>query len=235
MGEATKNIQILRIQGRELRLRVRRNPRARRITLSLDPAERLFRLSLPRAVPLSEGLDFAAAKGDWMRERLDALPPRVPFAAGVSIPFLGIPHRIVHDPGGRRGVWCAAGTIRVCGQAEHLPRRIGDFLKREARRELCGRAHDKARRLGRPIARLSLRDTRSRWGSCSAGGGLNFSWRLILAPAEVLDYVVAHEVAHLRHHDHGPRFWALVAELTPDVAAPRRWLREQGVGLLRYG
>ena len=229
------SLHTLSLEGRELPVRVRRNRRARRITLSLDPASRVFRLSLPRAVALSEGLDFAAEKRGWMRDRLDELPTRVVFAADVSVPFLGTPHRIVHEPGARRGVWREAETIRVSGRAEHLPRRVHDFLKGEARREIACRAHDKARRLDRAVARITLRDTRSRWGSCAADGNLNFSWRLILAPEEVLDYVVAHEVAHLVHHDHGPRFWALVAELTPAVARPRRWLRAGGAELLRYG
>jgi hypothetical protein len=148
---------------------------------------------------------------------------------------LGQPHVIVHDPAARRGVWRDAGVIRVSGFAEHLPRRVRDFLKREARAMLTERAHDKAGRLDRPIARISLRDTRSRWGSCSSDGGLSFSWRLILAPEEVLDYVVAHEVAHLMHHDHGAKFWALVTDLTPSVDAPRQWLRAHGPELHRYG
>jgi predicted metal-dependent hydrolase len=235
MRQDGDNLHILRAEGRELPLRVRRNPRARRMTLSLDAASGIFRLSLPRTAALSEGLDFADGQRRWMLARLDGLAPRVPFAPGVSIPYLGVPHGIVHEPAARRGVWREDGTIRVSGSAAHLPRRVGDFLKREARREISARAHDKAGRLGRPIARLALRDTRSRWGSCAADGGLNFSWRLILAPPEVLDYVVAHEVAHLEHHDHGPRFWRLVAELTPAVAGPKRWLREKGGELLRYG
>jgi predicted metal-dependent hydrolase len=235
MRRGGEDLHILSAEGRELPLRVRRNPRARRMTLSLDAASGVFRLSLPRAADLSEGLDFAAGQRRWMLARLEGLAPRVPFAAGVSLPFLGIPHRIVHAPESRRGVWREEGAIRVSGGGAHLPRRVGDFLKREARREISARAHDKAERLGRPIARLTLRDTRSRWGSCTADGGLSFSWRLILAPAEVLDYVVAHEVAHLEHHDHGPRFWRQVADLTPAVAGPKRWLRENGAGLLRYG
>jgi predicted metal-dependent hydrolase len=170
-----------------------------------------------------------------MRDRLDELAPRVAFVPGASVPFLGSPHRIVHQPVARRGVWREAAAIHVSGHAEHLPRRVLDFLKSEARNEISLRAHDKAYILDRAIARITLRDTRSRWGSCAADGSLNFSWRLILAPEEVLDYVVAHEVAHLVHHDHGPRFWALVAELTPSVAAPRRWLRAKGAELLQYG
>jgi hypothetical protein len=227
--------KILRFKDREVALWVRRERRSRRITLSLDPAEGAFRLSLPAGVPLSEGLAFAEEKRRWILQQLDGLPPRVPFTAGQTVPVLGQPHVIVHDPAARRGVWRDAGVIRVSGFAEHLSRRVRDFLKREARTVLTQRAYAKADRLDRRIVRISLRDTRSRWGSCSSDGGLSFSWRLILAPEEVLDYVVAHEVAHLMHHDHGAKFWALVADLTPAVAGPRRWLRAHGPELYRYG
>jgi hypothetical protein len=226
---------ILWVDGREVPLALRRSGRARRITLSVDEASGEVRLVLPRRAALAEGLDFARDKAAWIGRRLADLPPRVAFAEGAVVPYLGEAHVIGRAPRARRGVWREAGMIRVSGYAEHLPRRVADFLKGEARREVAARAKAKAARLGRPLPRITLRDTRSRWGSCSAAGGLNFSWRLIMAPEAVLDYVVAHEVAHLVHMDHGPRFWALVAELTPSVAGPRRWLRQEGNGLLRYG
>jgi predicted metal-dependent hydrolase len=112
---------------------------------------------------------------------------------------------------------------------------VTDFLRHEARRELSARAGEKAQRIARRPGRISIRDTQSRWGSCSSDGDISFSWRLILAPEPVLDYVVAHEVSHLVHLDHGPRFWALVEKLAAEVAGPRRWLRRNGGALLRYG
>ena len=151
------------------------------------------------------------------------------------VPVLGVPHVIDHEPAARRGVWCQNGAIRVSGRREHLARRVADFLRREAGTELSRRAHAKAETIGHKIERITLRDPKSRWGSCSSNKRLNFSWRLILAPEAVLDYVVAHEVAHLEHMNHGDRFWALVAELTPEVKRPRRWLHTQGASLLRYG
>ena len=214
---------------------VRRNPRARHLTLRLDQASGAPQLSLPRGVPLSEGLDFARRRSDWIQAQLESLPPRIAFAEGAEIPYLGEPQTIRHAPRGRRGVWREPGTIWVSGFAEHMARRLTDFLKREARRELSARAQDKAGRLDRNLGRISIRDTQSRWGSCSSDGDISFSWRLILAPEPVLDYVVAHEVAHLVHLNHGPRFWALVDDLTVDVAGPRRWLRQNGGALLRYG
>jgi predicted metal-dependent hydrolase len=184
---------------------------------------------------LQQGLDFAEDKAGWILGHLNALPARVPFADGAVLPLLGAEHVIRHDSAARRGVWHAEGVIWVSGRPEYLPRRVRDFLIAEARREISERARQKAAAVGRPIHRLTLRDTTSRWGSCSADGNLSFSWRLILAPESVLDYVVAHEVGHLKHMNHGPRFWAQVARLTGDVAHARRWLRERGDRLLRYG
>ena len=105
----------------------------------------------------------------------------------------------------------------------------------EARREMTERALEKARLAERTVTSVTLRDTRSRWGSCTPDGAISLSWRLVLAPLPVLDYVVAHEVAHLAHMNHGPRFWALTAKLTDQVTGPQRWLKDNGARLLRYG
>lgn len=235
MRSKTIKPKILRFQDREVEIWLRRNRRSRRVILSLDPADGVFRLTLPQGVTVEEALDFAAQKRHWILDRLDELPPRVPFAPGATVPFLGEPHLIVHEPLARRGVWREDGRIHACGFAEHVARRVKDHLRREAQAILPPRAHDKARRIDRPVVRVSLRDPRTRWGSCSSDGTISLSWRLILAPEEVLDYVVAHEVAHLVHQDHSGAFWRLVAELTPRVAGPQRWLRKHGPELHRYG
>ncbi len=235
MVEKLSNLNILRLEDREVPLLVRRVRRARHITLRLDEAAGVVRMGIPYGVALAEGLDFARQRGRWLLAQLESLPPRVAFVAGAEIPILGVPHLICHVPASRRGVWREAGRLQVSGFAEHLPRRVTDFLKAEARRELSARTRDKAARAGRSVARVSLRDTRSRWGSCSPEGEIGYSWRLILAPEAVLDYVAAHEVAHLVHMSHGPRFWALTGKLTAEVAAPRRWLKDNGARLLRYG
>ena len=226
---------ILCSDGRRVPIEVRRHRRARRLTLRLDPQSGAARLVIPQRTPLAEGLLFAQHKAAWIARQLDALPTRVPFAEGARLPILGIAHEIRGAPRARRGVWREDGRLWVSGRPEHLPRRVGDFLKREARQELEARAHAKAAAVERRVARVTLRDTRSRWGSCSSEGRLNFSWRLILTPEAVLDYVVAHEVAHLVHMNHGARFWKLVARLTPEVEGPCRWLKEQGHAVQRYG
>jgi len=152
-----------------------------------------------------------------------------------------VPHRIRResDPGAAPVaiVDSAPGgaEIRVRGDPAHLGRRVRDHLIRLARQELTRRARLCAGRIGKPIARIGVRDTRSRWGSCSSKGTLSFSWRLVLMPEAVIDYVVAHEVAHLVEMNHGPRFWQLVRSLVPDLAAPRAWLKRHRSRLFSYG
>ena len=136
---------------------------------------------------------------------------------------------------GPRPTIAASACICVAGEPPHLDRRIGDFLKREARRDLEAAASRYAARLGVAIKRVSIRDQSSRWGSCSNTGVLSFSWRLILAPSFVLDYLAAHEVAHLKELNHSPRFWRLVASLDPDFERAKAWLDAHGTDLHRYG
>lgn len=227
---------MLRIDGAEVPVEIRTHPRARRITLRLDRITGGLRLTLPKGVSVDEGLRFAARQQGWVQSRLSALPGPVPFADGAEVPLLGAVHTIVHRPDARRGVWRSRGEIHVSGLPEHLPRRVSDFLKAEARAAIAPRARELAARIGRTPGRITLRDTRSRWGSCTARGDLNFSWRLVMAPEDVLHYVVAHEIAHLRHMDHSPQFWELCAELTgAPMNAPRAWLKREGPSLLRYG
>jgi predicted metal-dependent hydrolase len=150
---------------------------------------------------------------------------------------LGTPHLIRAAPQTLRGVVeCADGVLTVPGDPAHLSRRLTDYLKAEARREIGIRARDKAARIERRVAAVTLRDTRSRWGSCNSAGRLNFSWRLIMAPEFVLDYVVAHEVAHLAEMNHGPKFWRLCAQLSgADPTTARAWLKRHGPELHAYG
>ena len=226
---------ILKVARREIPLVVSRNTRARRIILRLDGLSGDVRLVLPKRTTLREGLDFARRKADWLIAQIDARPPRVPFAEGAVVPVLGVDHVIRHRPGARRGAWREDGTIFVSGFAEHMARRVTDLLKAEAQSEIAPRARAKAAIVEREIRRIGIRHMTSRWGSCGSDGALCFCWRLILAPEAVLDYVVAHEVAHLRYMNHGPRFWALVARLTPDRESAQAWLKAHGDTLLAYG
>ena len=225
----------LDVGGRKVPLRMRRNPRARRLILRIDPDNGDAVVTLPKRASRAEGLALARRKSSWIADRLDALPPRVPFADGAVVPLLGSAHLIVHSPGGGLPVRLGDGEILVGGRPEHLARRLGDWFRREARRHIATRVEAKAERLGRQAGRITIRDTRSRWGSCSASGNLSFCWRLVMAPENVLDYVVAHEVAHLEHLNHGPAFWRAAGELTEDAQTARAWLKRNGQDLRRYG
>jgi len=215
---------------------IRVSPRARRVGLRIDVAGRKVELVLPRGVAASTGLRFLAAKRGWIAARLEALPQRVPFVEGAILPLLGVPHQVCRefDPAAPP-VRIIDGEIWVRSDPLHLARRVRDHLVAVAEAEISPRAHRLAARIGREVARVSVRDTRSRWGSCSGQGNLSFSWRLIFAPEPMLEYVVAHEVAHLAEMNHGPRFWRLVESLTPNTAAPRAWLKRHRNQLLGYG
>jgi predicted metal-dependent hydrolase len=163
------------------------------------------------------------------------MPPAIAFAPGTMVPFHGSPHQIRHSVAkGPAPVWRDGDQILVSGKVEHIRRRLTDFFKREAKKMLEARALEYGGLLGVRPSRVVVRDTASRWGSCSSGRSLSFSWRLILAPDFVLDYVVAHEVAHLREMNHSPRFWAHVKSLVPDMDSPQDWLKAHGRELQRY-
>ena len=223
------------VAGRPVPLALRRSKRARRMLLKLDLRTGGIELVLPNRASAAQGLRFVEQQQAWIARRMASLPPRIRFEDGAEVPVLGSPCRIRHQPGRRGSVWLENAEIHVAGGAEHINRRVTDWFKDQARKQLGQRARAAAARLGKPVGRVTVRDTDSRWGSCSAAGTLSFSWRLLLAPEWVLDYVVAHEVAHLAEMNHGRRFWALVGMLHADIEAPRAWLRANGAALHRYG
>lgn len=233
MGVMSQSID-LDIGGSIISILLRRSAQARRISLRVDPAMGAV-MVLPSRAALKDAQRFAVEHRIWLAERLARLPGRVDFVPGALVPVLGVDHAIHHEPDARRGVWIEDQAIRVSGRLEFVPRRVADFLKAEARRLVAPRAAELAARVGRPLGRVSVKDTRSRWGSCSAAGDLAFSWRLVMAPEWVLDYVVAHEVAHLVELNHSPAFWSVVALLSSDHARARSWLKKSGAALHRYG
>lgn len=232
---ASPLIRPLAIAGLSTPLELRESARTTRMTLRVDAARGVVLVVVPRGLPEIEARRFVGRHDTWIRARLAAIPPALPFTDGAVLPLRGVDHVVRHVPGLRGGTRAENGEIVVGGAAEHLGRRVRDFLVGEARREVSARARAKASRLGSRVAAVAVRDTRSRWGSCSATARLSFSWRLILTPDRVLDYVVAHEVAHLREMNHSERFWTLCATLTDEVAGPRAWLKTNGPRLLRYG
>ena len=216
-------------------VRVRRSPRARYMSIRLDARDEHAILVLPRRVSLAEGKRFAEGRIDWLAERLAERPPRVRFVEGAAVPVLGIPHKLGRIAGLRGRVRRVDGAILVPAAEANFARRVEAWYRREARREITDRAQAAAARIGRRIGRIVVGDPKTQWGSCSAAGSLSFSWRLLMAPENVLDYVIAHEVAHLKEMNHGPRFWALVEGLCSEVEPARRWLGDNAFTLHRYG
>jgi predicted metal-dependent hydrolase len=229
--------QLLRIDGRPVEVTMRLNPRARRLIVKVHPSTGEVSVVAPSQRALDRALDFAQGEAPWIARQLARVPTPIALRPGAHVPFQGRDHAILKREGGRGPVVhdADAATITVGGRDEHAQRRLIDYLKHEARRVLEERSHDYAARIDARVRRVSVRDTASRWGSCSVKKTISYSWRLILAPPFVADYVVAHEVAHLRELNHGPRFWRLVRSLVPDIEAPQAWLRQHGTALHRYG
>ncbi|MBU6497651.1 MAG: M48 family metallopeptidase [Rhodospirillales bacterium] len=234
MNMESTDSEILRLPGGPARVEWRRNARARRVSLRIDPREGAVVVTLPPRAGRSAGMALLMNHADWVAERLAALPGHSPFADGVTIPLHGVEHRIRHV-GGRGGVRAEGRELLVGGEPVFLPRRVADFLRAEARTRFSTLVGQKAGQAELRASRVTVKDTHSRWGSCAANRVLSFSWRLVMAPRFVQDYVAAHEVAHLRHMNHGARFWALVETLTPHTDAAVLWLRREGPKLLRIG
>ncbi|WP_372424700.1 M48 family metallopeptidase [Salinarimonas chemoclinalis] len=219
---------------------LKRSARARRLTLRVSSATGEVVLTIPARTALATAERFARDHAGWIAARVAKLPGRVAFADGIAVPLRGAPHRIVAT-GGRRAPARigrdadGAPAIVVPGDAALVGKRVAELLMREARTDLAAAVARHTAVLGIPAKRLTLRDTRSRWGSCSARGHLSFSWRLILAPPFVLDYLAAHEVAHLKEMNHSARFWRLTERLCPRTDEAEAWLRRNGAGLHRWG
>jgi predicted metal-dependent hydrolase len=221
-------------------VRLRRHRQARRYTLRIQAASRDVVLTMPLRGSLREAKAFAQKHGGWIAARLRRLPQAAPFASGLTLPLRGAPHRIEHRPHARGTVWTEIGDdgaqmLCVAGDRAHLPRRVGDYLRRAAKNDLQVACRRYAAELGVAVKCVSVRDQTSRWGSCSTTGVLSFSWRLILAPPHVLDYLAAHEVAHLIEMNHSRRFWRLLARLCPGMQRAKAWLDVNGPDLHRYG
>ena len=211
---------------------LRRSARARRISLRISQLDGRVTLTLPSSLPEGEAIEFARSKEAWIRKHLDARGGDVCVALGAELPIGGKMVRVV--PGQGRSVQIGHEEVAVPGAPDRVGKRLAAYLKEVARDRLAGACDDYAALLGKPYARLTLRDTRSRWGSCTSDAGLMFSWRLIMAPPEVLDYVAAHEVAHLAQMNHSPAFWAEVERIYGPYKDPRSWLRKEGNDLHRY-
>ncbi len=214
-------------------LRLRRSRQARRLSLRVSQIDGRVTLTMPAAARETEALAFVRAHRDWIADALAGVPAPCAVSFGSELPIEGRTCLIVARPG--------AGPPRldgerllVCGDAGGAGRRVAGFLRALARQRLQAACSRHAGTLGKPYRKIRLADPRARWGSCSAQGDLMFSWRLIMAPPAVLDYVAAHEVAHLAEMNHAPAFWACLESLLPGHDGARRWLRRNGGSLHRF-
>ena len=225
----------LEIDGADFVVEVANNPRSKRLTLRLKPDGRGAKVTTPAHVSERDIADFIEKNKHWIAVRLARMPQTQVPQDGVSILFQGVEHKITHLDRARGIVEAklVAGepTILVPGEVEHMPRRVIDFLKKQARKNLDAAVIIHAQALGVKPKSMRITDSKSRWGSCSSTRTLSFSWRIIMAPPEVLNYLAAHEVAHLREMNHSDRFWNLVEDICPDMGEQKNWLKRHGASL----
>lgn len=220
----------------EIPVRLRVSARARRMRLSVDPRTRIVLLTVPRRTSRRNALAWASGQSAWIEAALADIPPEAPFAPGAVVPLYGLPHRVDWDPARPRRIERGEGRLIVGGPLAGLDRRLLRWLKAHARDLLARETREFAARAGVMPSRIGIGDPVSRWGSCSSGRAIRYSWRLILAPDFVRRATVAHEVAHLVHLNHGPAFHALVKELLgADPKPARTWLKREGAALHRVG
>ena len=236
----TRNLEI---DGMDVPVILRRNVRARRFILKIGANKPEVILTMPGNGSEAEAMDFAISQAHWIKSRIAAQLDIIAFNPGVEIPLRNVMHTIEHRPDQRGTVWIpeddnsnlSQPVIYVAGDQRHLARRVRDWLKKQARSDLGQSVAIHSEHLDLRATGITIRDQTTRWGSCSSTGGLSFSWRLIMAPPFVLDYVAAHEVAHLEEMNHGPRFRALVEQCIPDYRKAQKWLKKSGSKLHIYG
>ena len=228
--------------------RLRVDARARRVSLRIDQGAGEVVATAPNVRRLGEAVDFAKSRAVWIAGQMVRLPVSSSLLPGQTIEVLGAPCRLEAAPG--RGKLLLArdeAPMRIIApEGERFTPTVLRLLKAEARRVLAERTAVHAQALGQPQPAIMINDPKGRWGSCTparkAGfasaarvGRIRYSWRLILAPFEVLDYVAAHECAHLIEANHGPKFWALVETRVPNMKPHRKWLRDRGAALHAFG
>ena len=210
---------------------------ARRMVMRLSRDGRFFTLSMPPRHSRKRAIEFVGLSHDWMQKALAKAGPAHAFVDGQTFPLRGV-NVTIAATGKARGLVAydsSTHTVHVPGSPEHMKRRLTDWLKKQAQQELEEVSTRYATAMQTKYVKLAVRDQKSRWGSCTSDGTLSYSWRLILAPGFVLDYVAAHEVAHLREMNHSPRFWRLVLTHCGQARAAKQWLKKNGQMLHRYG
>ena len=236
-----QGIDILLPSGTRTFVETKISDRTKRISLRIDTSRNAAVLTHPRETSTPIIKNFIENHLNWLSDKLSQIPNRVEFCDGAVLPILGERYVIRHCPKNFGNVWIQLNEsnlpmdLCVSGMTEHIPRRIKDWIKIKAWEEMRTRSQNYAKTLDRNINKVTVRDTKSRWGSCSSNGNLSFSWRLVFAPEHVLNYVCAHEVAHLVEMNHSPRFWKNVEFLINDWKKSKKWLKEYGNVLHSFG
>jgi predicted metal-dependent hydrolase len=223
------------VAGRQMPLTIRPDSRARRVTLRIEPGGQALKLTVPHGLKPRDIDDFLARHQGWLMTKLARFPLKPGLGEGKYVTLRGVAHRIERT-GKARGLTEAVvidgeAVLKVGGAEEHLGRRLRDFFKIEARKDLEQGARRHAAAIGRKVASVTLKDTKSRWGSCSHDGNLSFSWRIVMAPPYVIDYLAAHEVSHLAEMNHSAAFWELCERLCPQTLEAKHWLKRNGAML----
>ncbi|WP_395369821.1 M48 family metallopeptidase [Komagataeibacter diospyri] len=229
----TIGTEVVPIASGQVTVCWRTSRQARRISMRIDPRSGHVVITLPRGARKADGLALLRAHSAWVAAGLSRLPPPVDLRHGGHVVLDGQRHEIRHCPDARRGVWLEDGLLHVSGAEEFVSRRVGVYLREQAQSRLPVRLRAQAEACGLKPTQVRLRDTKSRWGSCSSDGSIMLCWRLVMAPQEVQHYIIAHELAHLRHMNHGPDFWLLVDRLTPHRRQAEKWLHDHGASLHR--
>ncbi|MEL0002007.1 MAG: SprT family zinc-dependent metalloprotease [Rhodospirillales bacterium] len=214
---------------------IRVDGRAKRISLKVEKIGGLVTLTAPSEAKLPEARRFMSKRTRWIAERRAEAHEITPFALGSAVPFLGRMRKIVQDKSANDPLIVFGDQILIAGPGSSVKSSVYRFFKAEALRRLVESTSKYAAKSDVTVKRVSIRDAKTRWGSCSADGRLSFSWRLVMAPEHVLDYVAAHEVAHLKHMNHSPEYWTHLAGLFPEFKSSERWLKENGPSLRSYG
>ena len=215
-------------------IKIVQSANSHKLILHIDNKERIPVLSIPKYCTRRHAINFVNENMDWILETLQKLPERKYFSDGETISLFGQKIKISHQPSARCGARLEDGILIVSGGAEFLHRRVKDYIRKSAEKEFFVLSSFLAAKIGCKINDICIKDTKSRWGSCSSLNNINYNWRIALAPKYVIDYMMAHEVSHLKHQDHSPAFWQCVAELDKDWQKGRDWLQKNGRILYTY-
>ncbi|MBQ8677461.1 MAG: M48 family metallopeptidase [Alphaproteobacteria bacterium] len=215
-------------------LKVIKSVQAKRLTLRIDSKNRQALLSIPPRCTQKQAINFVSEHQEWIIENLKNLPSKKRFISGQNISLFGQEILIRHAPEKRWGARIENGILYVSGESDFTHRRVKDFIKKQAQKTFFELSQKLAKKINCQINDVVIKDTKSRWGSCSSLNNINYNWRLALAPQGVIDYIVAHEVSHLAHQDHSADFWQCVADLCPHYKQGQNWLKQHGKELYAY-